>query len=211
MTAEPTPARRRLLDYVRRLGPVRASELAEALETTDVAMRQHLLALEEDGFVVSKQAAPEGRGRPATVWSVTDAARRFFPDSHAELTVGLLDAIEDAVGKDGLQQVLESRGDRQVEEYRAAMPGKTLASRVKALARLRERDGYMAEAKRNDDGSWSLIEHHCPICTAAQRCRGICSVEIDVFRRALGKGVEVERDEHVLDGGRRCVYSVREK
>ena len=208
---EPTPARRRLLELVRRLGPVRTNELAEAIDTTDVSVRQHLQALAAEGLVTFRTKAPTGRGRPATTWQVTDAARAFLPDSHGELTVGLLAAVEATLGQAGLDQVLQTRGEQQAAEYSSAIPSdKTLAARVKALARLRERDGYMAEARRHGDGSWSLIEHHCPICAAAQHCQGICSVELDVFRRVLGEDVEVERTEHVLEeNGRRCVYRIR--
>ena len=33
--------------------------------------------------------------------------------------------------------------------------------------------------------------------------------EIELMRRTLGEGVEVERIEHLLQAGRRCVYRIR--
>jgi predicted ArsR family transcriptional regulator len=66
----------------------------------------------------------------------------------------------------------------------------------------------MAEVESLDDGSFLLIENHCPICTAAQACTGLCARELEVFQTVLGKDVAIERSEHILSGSRRCVYLV---
>jgi predicted ArsR family transcriptional regulator len=83
-----------------------------------------------------------------------------------------------------------------------------LSDRVRALARLRTMEGYMAQGKRQRDGSFLLIEDHCPICAAAQACQGFCRSELEVFEAALGADVSVTREEHLLSGGRRCVYRI---
>ncbi|MCH7572118.1 MAG: winged helix-turn-helix transcriptional regulator [Planctomycetes bacterium] len=49
-----TEAKRRLLELLKRRGATSATELAEALGLTDVAIRQHLGALEEKGLVASE-------------------------------------------------------------------------------------------------------------------------------------------------------------
>lgn len=67
----------------------------------------------------------------------------------------------------------------------------------------------MAEVQREGSGSWLLIEHHCPIGEAATACVGLCRSELEVFRRALGPGVEVERIEHLIADDDRCVYRIR--
>jgi len=51
-----------------------------------------------------------------------------------------------------------------------------------------------------------LVEHHCPICTAASACAGLCSSELDLFRDVMGPAVRVERTQHLLAGDRRCAY-----
>ncbi len=93
------------------------------------------------------------------------------------------------------------------------MPGEQapLKKRLEALAAQRTAEGYMAEALEQDDGSLLLVEHHCPICEAARSCTGLCSTELDVFRRTLGKKVRVERVRHLLSGSDRCAYRVAEK
>jgi len=63
--------------------------------------------------------------------------------------------------------------------------------------------------QRQPDGSFLLIENHCPISAAANTCPKLCDAEFEVFRAILGKGVAIERTEHMLAGARRCVYRIR--
>ena len=56
-----------------------------------------------------------------------------------------------------------------------------------------------------------LVENHCPICSAAAQCQGLCAAELAVFRAVLGPDVDVERTDHILAGARRCAYRVRRR
>jgi predicted ArsR family transcriptional regulator len=67
----------------------------------------------------------------------------------------------------------------------------------------------MAEVQPQPDGSFLLIENHCPICAAANACSKLCDAEFDVFQAILGKTAAIERTEHMLEGDRRCVYRIR--
>jgi predicted ArsR family transcriptional regulator len=78
---------------------------------------------------------------------------------------------------------------------------------VARLAKIRAREGYMAEWRRDGDG-FLLVENHCPICAAATACQGFCRSELEIFRDALGGDAEVERVEHLLAGARRCAYRI---
>ncbi|HEV2310721.1 MAG TPA: hypothetical protein VGU73_09365, partial [Acidimicrobiia bacterium] len=63
---------------------------------------------------------------------------------------------------------------------------------------------------RPDGDAVLLVEHHCPVCTAAAACTGLCRGELDLFRTVLGDDVEVERTQHLLSGDARCVYRIRQ-
>jgi predicted ArsR family transcriptional regulator len=204
-------AKRRLLERLKRSGPTTAGKLAAGLGLTDVAVRQHLLALEQGGLVRQQTKAPEGRGRPATLWSLTGLAQEVFPDRHADLTLDLLKAVRESFGEEGLERLVDVRAKRQSEAYRGLLPGRQapLKKRLEALAAQRSAEGYMAEVTPEGHSSFLLTEHHCPICEAAQSCTGLCAAELEVFREALGAGVEVERTQHLISGGERCVYRIR--
>jgi predicted ArsR family transcriptional regulator len=204
--------KRAIVDRLKRVGGATVPELADALSLTAAGVRQHVDALAEHGLVEPRTRAPHGRGRPATEWRLTDLASDLFPDRHDDLTVGLIDALRTSLGDDGLQRVIDERMHVQLEEYRRAIPKRgSIAKRVHALAKQRTAEGYLAEVDRDTDGALLLVEHHCPICTAAQACKGLCGSELELFRAALGDDVEVERAQHLMKGDDRCSYRVSAK
>ncbi len=201
-------SRRALLDSLKADGPQDAASLADRLAVTPMAVRQHLYQLQEEGLVETS-TLPRPVGRPAKLWSLTEAAERLFPDSHAELTVSLLDNLKVALGDEGMERILDARATQMADAYRPLIAARrSLKGRLTALAEQRAREGYMARAERDEDGTWWLLENHCPICAAATACQGLCRIEQQVFQQVLGDEVRVERTEHILDGARRCAYRI---
>ncbi len=206
-------AKRRLIERLKRVDDASVADLASLFELTDTAVRQHLEALEAIGLVerFEPSSRPAVRGRPAARWRLTPLADELFPDRHADLTVELLASIREAVGEDGLEQVLATRGRHQLEAYRAALPDPAASSvkvRVRRLADLRTAEGYLAEARPDAAGGMLLVEHHCPVCEAASTCQGLCAGELELFKAALGDDVTVERVSHIVSGDARCAYRV---
>ncbi len=201
-------SREKLLFHLKTKGPQTAARLAKRLDVTPVAVRQHLDRLLEDGLVDFEEER-QSVGRPARVWRLTEAGHAPFPEGYAELTVGLLDAMRDAFGNKALEKLVAARTKSQQADYAARMPrAGNIDKRIAALTRLRTEEGYMAEWSRSADGSFTLVENHCPICAAAEVCQGLCANELELFRGLLGDGVEVERTEHILEGARRCAYRI---
>ena len=200
--------RRAIVKLLKTEGPLGSAQLAERLGLTAMAVRQHLYALQSEGHVEAEER-PVPIGRPAKHWRLTREADRLFPEAYAELSVALVEAMQDAFGAEGLNRVLASRCARQRSDYaRRIRPADPLEKRLKELARVRTEEGYMAEVRPGEGGSYLLVENHCPICAAANACQGFCSTELDLFRAVLGPGVEVERVEHIVSGDRRCAYRV---
>jgi predicted ArsR family transcriptional regulator len=197
----------RLLLRLKTQGPQTAAELGAALGVTGEAARQQLVKLAEDGLVKA-QDEPRGVGRPARVWKLTALGEARFPDAHAELTVQLIQAIRGTLGEKALGRLIAAREaetrKRYLPEFRSAPD---LEQRVAKLAAIRNREGYMVEWRKDADG-FVLVENHCPICSAAKSCPGLCRAEQDLFRRVLGPGVRVTRTEHILEGARRCAYRI---
>jgi predicted ArsR family transcriptional regulator len=206
-----TPGRKAVLSLLKREGPVSAEKLAKRVGVTAMAVRLHLYALQADGLVAHAEQA-KGRGRPVKLWRTTEKADAHFADSHAALTSDLIGQMRKAFGDRGLDKLLKLRTAEQEKFYRAELGDKrALKGRVDALARIREREGYMAEVRRDPEtGDLLLIENHCPVCAAARVCTGLCREEIALFERVLGKHVRVERLTHILAGAGRCTYRISE-
>ena len=203
--------RRAIVKLLKTEGPLGSAHLAERLGLTAMAVRHHLYELESEGLV-SAEDRPSPVGRPAKFWRLTREADRHFPEAYAELSVALIDAMQETFGAEGLNRVLVSRCARQQAEYaKRIRPADPLKKKLEELARVRTEEGYMAEVRAEEGGGFLLVENHCPICAAANACQGFCSTELDLFRSVLGPGVEVERVEHIVSGNQRCAYRVTPK
>ncbi|MFN8526009.1 MAG: metalloregulator ArsR/SmtB family transcription factor [Chloroflexota bacterium] len=201
------PAGWRLLTLLKTRGPQTAADLGKALGITAEAARQQLVKLAGDGLVTAT-AEVRGVGRPVQLWHLTDAGDARFPDTHAELTVALIQAVRSELGESSLERLISARQREIQAAYHRELAGiTTLARRVEELAAVRSREGYMAEWWTEDSG-FVLAENHCPICAAATVCQGFCAGELELFRDVLGPDVRVDRVEHILGGARRCVYRI---
>ncbi|MBY5694740.1 transcriptional regulator [Rhizobium leguminosarum] len=197
----------RILILIKTDGPQLAAAIGDALGISSEAARQQLSKMAEEGLVEPVTVAGAGRGRPRQLWHLTTSGNRQFPDGHAELTANLLGTLVEQLGAAALDTVISAREAETLKRYRQELsPAHDLAARVKALAGIRTREGYMADCWRQADGSFMLVENHCPICAAATACAGFCRSELETFRAVLG--AEVERSEHILAGARRCAYRI---
>lgn len=213
VASELSTAKRRIIERLKRADTATAPELAAEFGLTDTAIRQHLEAL-ESAELVERVNAPSsattagGRGRPPVHWRLAASASSLFADRHSDLTVELIMSIRDALGEDALEAVVRTRAERQLATYRVAIDdGASVSDRVHRIAELRSAEGYLAEAVEGD-GHMTLVEHHCPIRDAADSCAGLCSAELNLFQKALGPDVTVAREQHLLEGGQRCAYTI---
>lgn len=201
-------AGRTILKLLKESGDMTVKQLAEKLEMTTMGVRQHLQQLEQEGELVSyDEKAP--RGRPTRFWQLTPAAQRHFEDRHEELTVQLLISVKQVFGEQGLDKLIAQREADSLALYQAhILPLTTIKARLDKLAELREQEGYMATVEQSAQG-YLLLENHCPICAAATACMGFCRSELSIFQSLFQDLATVTRTEHIIEGARRCAYSVK--
>lgn len=200
--------RKAILDILKQDGPQDSQTLANQLGVTAMAVRQHLYALQDEKLLSYTEVA-RPKGRPAKMWELTTAANKFFPNGNSELLADMLGLIDNVLGNEALGKLINTRAQHQYVAYQEQLAAHdSLADKLNALAAIRSGEGYMAEIEAQDDGSFLLIENHCPICTAAQACQKFCSAEQTLFRNLLN-GASVQRQEYILDGARRCTYEIR--
>ncbi len=200
-----------ILLAIKTAGPMTTGALRKRLGITQQGARQRLTALAEAGLL-HEERERGGVGRPRALWSLTSAGHARFPDGHADLSAALIEDVRQIFGAKGLERLIAKREGAQECRYRQGLAGsRDLTERLERLAALRTQEGYMARLETREDGSVLLIEHHCPICSAATACQGFCRAELDLFRTLLGPEAEVERSEHLLSGDRRCAYRITQR
>jgi predicted ArsR family transcriptional regulator len=187
-------------------GPLTALEIAHELKITKEGIRLQLLKFSEEGLIATEHQS-KGVGRPQKTFSLTSKGNAKFPDTHAELTLKLINIIS-TMGGNAMQEVIGIYEESGKQKYHEEMdPVDQLEQKIEKLVEIRTREGYMAEYSRNAEG-YLLIENHCPICAAAAICQGFCSSELNTFRSVLGTKVTVNRVMHIIAGDRRCAYQI---
>lgn len=198
----------KILYQIKRLGPQSVKSLAKTLDVTTMAVRQHITQLAADGLIEALPEELQPRGRPVKPWKLTEKGHQRFPDAHAQVTVDLILSVRELLGESAMDKIIEKRTRETFELYRRELEKhKTLASKLSQLARLRTNEGYMAEVLEQE-GEFILSEHHCPICVAAKSCQGFCRSELDVFQKLFDGSAIVAREDHILNGARRCSYRI---
>lgn len=196
-----------ILSFIRSKGEVTAALLSKELEMTKEGARLNLLRLVEDGMV-QPVVKSEGVGRPVTWYALTQKGMASLPDAHAQVTVELLQSVKKLLGDNALDLLISDREKHTYQRYEKRMSeATTLEQRLDTLARIRSEEGYMAEWEEKE-GAYFLIENHCPICAAATECQGFCRAELKNFKSLIGQEYNVERVQHIITDGQRCVYKI---
>lgn len=203
--------REKILHYIKELGPQRADDISNHLGVTAMAVRQHLYAMRDDGLLEERRQSSI-RGRPAKLWALAPNSDDYFPDSHRDLALGLIDTITSAFGAQAMETLLDQRLQDQSKQYLAELSGlESMSTRLAKLCEIRSREGYMAHVHAESDDLYILAENHCPICAAANVCKGLCAKELTLFRNVLGSQWTVDRTDHILQGARRCAYKIERR
>jgi predicted ArsR family transcriptional regulator len=198
------PARMRVLELVKRRGGLSAPEIARELGVTTVAVRKQIAALELEGLL-AQSVRPSRRGRPATVYTVSEAGEALFPKGYHQLLVDILQDLAQLKGEEQLSELFRLRNERLARMYKIRLADKPFPEAVHELARARDDDGYMATVEETADGL-VLAEHNCPIYDVAQRFPGACQCEHELFERVLN--AQIKRENSLVDGSTACRYRI---
>jgi DeoR family suf operon transcriptional repressor len=199
------PTRRTLLDTMKRRGEVRVDELADALGVTVSAVRQHLSALQADGWVNHREVRA-GPGRPHHLYRLSPEGDQLFPRAYAAMVTDLL-AEAEAEDPEIVERMFERRRARRVQRAQERLEGKSLPERVCELTAILDEDGYLAEAIDLPNGRFRIVEHNCAILAVASKYGVACGTELEFIREVL-PDARVERVAHLLAGGHVCAYEV---
>ena len=171
-------------------------------------MRQQLLQLQREGWVESRIARSEERGRtgrPATRYSLTEAGDHLFPKNYDLLNIAFIDAVGEELGPEAQKRMLKRVSEDRAATVSASLRGRTIEERVESLKSFYlEGDPHMQVQK--GDGVYRLVERNCPYMNTAMQRPALCSVSVNALERILG--VHVEREKKFQNGDGRCVFLV---
>jgi len=200
---QPTPAgfgsesgtRGRIARLILENGPVTAAGLSARLGLTPAAVRRHLDNLLADGLVEARNArtyGSRGRGRPARLFTMTDAGRSAFEHAYDDLAASALRFLAEIAGPGAVTKFARQQVSELERRYRPVVQAAAPADRVKALAEALSADGYAASAGGGPaaGGGEQLCQHHCPVAHVAAEYPQLCEAETEAFGRLLGTPVQ---------------------
>lgn len=198
---------RRLLDHIRRHGPLTVTEMAAFLGVTQTAVRIRLTRLVESGLV-ERQAQVGARGRPRHTYQASEEAHKRLGQNYADLALVLWDEMMRSVEDRKLRRVLFGRiTDRMAEMYRAQITGDAWEGRLVQLGDLLHGRGIETEVAHGADDSPILKQHSCPYFALAETDRAVCAMERKMFEKVLGHGLRLSQCR--LDGHRSCDFEAK--
>lgn len=198
--------REEIMGLLKTNGAMSVAQLAKQLEMTEMGVRRHLYAMQQD-HLLDTEMVRQQMGRPLQMYRLSDAGDERFPKQYHQLILDLLQEMESWQDENSVHRLFEGRRQSMLEKYAPLVQGKNFEERVEALGHIQDSNGYMVETEQADDGSWLLHEYNCPIAQVAQQYKEPCACELALFQDLLDS--DVERTECLAERGQRCTYKIR--
>jgi len=167
--------------------------IVEEIGVTANAVRQHLAALERDGFV-AYEVRPAPRGRPQHVYALSAHGRETFPRRYKELAEVVLAELGEHLRGDALARTMRRTGARAAKALDAEH------APVAETARLMKNLGYAATTK----GANEIVARNCVFHELAARFPAVCEFDLGFMEAATGR--KVEHRECMVRGGTVCRF-----
>ena len=200
--------RQQILDFLRARGEGSIRDLGDHLKLTPTGVRQHLTILEREGFVLSREV--RGRvGRPALVYSLTEAGEDSYQKRYDRLSNALLDALSTAETAQNGESFAKRVARPLADPWRAELALLPPEQRVRATCDILGEQDVLADWERDPDHGGSgevflLHERTCPYPEVARHNAAICEID-EAFMSSL-TGLSVTLIGCQLDGAGHCTY-----
>lgn len=198
--------RQAILDYLRMHREASVRDLSQELSLTTTGIRQHLAVLEEAGLVSFREV--KGRvGRPALIYSLTEAAEALYPKAYDRLLIAMLQSAREVCEGDLQGRLVAAVGSRLAASFPDASDG-TLATRATTAAEYLRAEGNIVEVEviERSPGVVRIVQRTCPYQGASAVAPSVCAIDTERLSRATG--CEVELTESRPSGDEHCVFEL---
>lgn len=206
----------KLLDLIKSRGEVSVDEATAKLGLAKTTVRQHLLLLEKQELITSKDRTRSvknpGKGRPQKVYQLSKEASVLFPTQEPAL---LRELLSELIGNGQLEWVNKffiNYWDQRTQKFQQRLKAKGKATPQLAqetLLELLQEEGFMPEIKRKKDGSVTVRECNCPFPEAIKATKIPCQLEALFLNKTLN--TNFERISYIPAGSTTCTYTSKGK
>ena len=186
-----------ILDLLKRSTGLPVKELAKALKMSYMGVKQHCLDLEKKGLLDTWRR-PGEVGRPEKLYRLTAKAAAFYPEAGNEMTLEILQSIQQIYGPSAPDKLLFNHFARKAEVYLKKVKGNSIPERAASFAKLRNLEGYCAEVEYDAQAGYRIVEYHHPMKEIATAFPNIRNMETQMIQKILM--TEVQRVEERASG-----------
>jgi predicted ArsR family transcriptional regulator len=184
-------------------GGLTVQALAVDLGVSRNAVRQHLTALERDGFVEKGKLQPSG-GRPEQLYILTSEGNEQFPRQYSWFSEMLLQVLQTQGNGSGLKEKLADMGRRVAASMQGRLSDKRgPTERIAGIAEIMQEIGYDAVAK-TESGEHLIEAHNCVFHKLAAKVPEVCSFDIALLSASSGR--QVDHQSCMVRGGDACRF-----
>jgi predicted ArsR family transcriptional regulator len=192
-----------ILNSLKRSRGMSVNELVEKMKMSYMGIKQHCLTLQRDGYLDTWRR-PQRMGRPEMVYRLTRRAHDLFQADSNRFTIDLLQSIQEIYGPNAPEKLLYNLFERKTAALKEKVKGATAADRARALAKVRDGEGYMSQFATEEDGGPQILECHSPLMNVLDKYPIIARLEQEMFEQVLG--TKARREETRNSGLYECAF-----
>lgn len=177
-------------------------EMAQELEVTRTAIRQHLANMEREQLVVRLGTRPTGR-RPEQLYALSRRAKSLFPKQYSILANLLIEKFADKIGEQALRELMRDLGKDLAEST-----GLHNAS-IEEIAEQMNNAGYEVKLIASSAQQKEIRAYNCVFHNLAEAHPQVCELDLS-FISTLAKK-DVEHLECIVRGGTCCRFALKER
>jgi predicted ArsR family transcriptional regulator len=199
-----TGTRFRILEYLRKNQTSTAEEMSHGLGLTGANIRHHLGIMEKDELITVVEQRNEGRGRPASVYGVSD---KVNGSGYQELAQAMMEVWLDGMNEEEQKNALRALSGRLAGEVNTQAQA-TMPRRLSFTVELLNKYHYQAHWEAGAKGP-RIILGHCPYVEIIQSHPELCRMDAYFLENRLGLTVEqTVKLERSLSGLRLCMFAI---
>ncbi len=190
-----------------------AKEIALALSLSATGLRHYLNMLENEGIITHTEK--QGKtGRPAMLYSLTEAGLNTFPKAYTDFSLSLLDEIKNRFGKRVTIEILESIGAKKAKKMIQRMIANleeknsfdSLHHRLQSIVEIFHEYGKFPELIE-EELSFILKNYNCLYYDIAKEEALVCKVTETLISELTNN--KATKKKCIRDGDDCCLFSIK--
>jgi len=179
--------------------------IAEKLEISRNAVKQHMVVLEKDQLIKAGRLNLT-KGRPSRSYVLTNQGINQFAKQYSWFSNLLISELKEEMGAEALVALLQRLGAKIASSLAPQFKGQNAGEKTQTLAVILQNLGYQAEVSEQD-GEMTVSAINCVFHDLAQEHAELCEFDRSLIRTLLDN--PVEQTECMAKQGCACRFKTK--